>query len=302
MGRKVARADVSIAKIARRQHGVVSVGQLYGLGLGERAVRGRVDAGRLHRVHRGVYAVGHSALPPQGRMLAAVLAIGRGPRDEGGSVLDYWGAAASHRSAACLWGLLPEVDRPDDVIVRGDGGRAKRPGVCVHRSLTLVPTDVTLLRGIPVTTPTRTISDVRRATSEGRPGAIPARELRRAVRQANVLGLSIDEESREERTRSDLELDFLGICNRHRVPPPEVNVRVGSCLLDFLWRDRRFAVETDSYIYHRGKAAFQDDRGRDFELKLLGYEVLRLSEQQIDEEPDRVGKMLLATLGGSQRN
>ena len=276
------------------------MGQLYGLGLGERAVRGRVDAGRLHRVHRGVYAVGHAALSPQGRVLAAVLAIGRGPSDEGGSVLDYWRAAVGHRSAACLWDLLPEVDRPNDVIVRGDGGRAKRRGVRVHRSLTLVPTDVTLLQGIPVTTPARTIADLRRATSEGRPGAVPPRELRRAVRQANVLGLPIEEGGRD-RTRSDLELDFLQICRRHRVPPPEVNVRIGSYLVDFLWREQEFIVETDSYVYHRGRGAFQDDRSRDLGLRRLGYDVLRLSEQQIDEEPERVAETIAATLRACQR-
>jgi very-short-patch-repair endonuclease len=302
MGRKVARADVSIARIAGRQHGVLSVGQIYGLGLGERAVRGRVDAGRLHRIHRGVYAVGHAALSPQGRRLAAVLAVGRGPSAEGGSVLDYWRAAVSHRSAACLWSLLPEADRPCDVIVKGYGGRAKRSGIRVHRSLTLLPADVTLLQRIPVTTPARTIADLRRATSEGWSGALDPRELRKAIRQANVLGLPIDEESKRDRTRSDLELDFLRICRRHRVPPPEVNVPIGSCLVDFLWRERRFAVETDSYIYHRGRAAFQDDRGRDLELKRLGYEVLRLSEQQIDDEPDRVGEVLVATLGGLWRS
>lgn len=296
MGRKVARADVSIAKIARRQHGVVSVGQLYGLGLGERAVRGRVDAGRLHRVHRGVYAVGHAALSPQGRWLAAVLAVGRGPGIEAGPVLDCWRAAVSHRSAACLWGLLPQADRPNDVIVRGDGGRAKRSGIRVHRSLTLIPTDVTLAQRIPVTTPARTISDLRKATLEGRPGAVPPRELRKAIRQANVLGLRIDEESGRDRTRSDLERDFQRLCCSHRLPPPEVNVSIGRYLVDFLWRERRLVVETDSYLYHRGRAAFQDDRGRDLELKRLGYDVLRLSERQIDEEPDRVGESLAAIL------
>ncbi len=277
------------------------MGQIYGLGLGERAVRGRVDAGRLHRTHRGVYAVGHDALSRQGRRLAAVLAVGRGPSAEGGSVLDYWRAAVSHRSAACLWGLLPEGDHPSDVIVRGDGGRARRPGIRVHRSLTLVPTDVTLLQQIPVTTPARTIADLRRTTSDGRPGALDSRELRKAIRQANVLGLPIDEERDRDRTRSDLELDFRRLCRRHCLPPPEVNVRIGPYLVDFLWRKRRLVVETDSYLYHRGKAAFQDDRSRDLELKRLGFEVIRLSEQQIDEEPDRVAETLTATLRGRPR-
>jgi very-short-patch-repair endonuclease len=172
----------------------------------------------------------------------------------------------------------------------------------VHRSLTLVSTDVTLLQRIPVTTPGRTIADLRRATSEGRPGSLDPRALRKAIRQANVLGLPIDDESKRDRTRSDLEQDFLWICRRRRVPLPEVNVRIGPYLVDFVWRERRFVVETDSYIYHGGRVAFQDDRGRDLKLKLLGYEVLRLSEQQIDEEPDRVGEVLVATLSGLWRS
>jgi len=297
MGRKVARADVLIARIAARQHGVVSVGQLYGLKLGERAVRSRVDAGRLHRVHRGVYAVGHSALSPEGRWLAAVLAVGRGPNREAGAVLDHWRAALSHRAAAALWDLLPATDRPVDVIVRGDGGRAKRAGIVAHRSLTLAQTDVILHRGIPVTTPVRTIYDLKRATSEGWVGAISPRLLRKAIRQANVLGLPISEESGRDRTRSDLEGDFLRLCRRHRLPTPEVNVRLGTYLVDFFWREQGLVVETDSYLYHRGRVAFQEDRDRDLALRHLGYEVLRLSERQINEGPERVAETLSAILG-----
>jgi very-short-patch-repair endonuclease len=244
----------------------------------------------------------HSSLSAEGRCLAAVLAVGGAPGGEDGDlVLDFWGAAVSHRSAAFFWDLLPEADRPSDVIVRGDGGRAKRSGIRVHRSLTLVPTDVTLVQGIPVTTPARTISDLRRATSEGRPGALRPRELRKAIRQANVLGLPIGEKSGEDRTRSDLERDFQRLCRNHRIPPPDVNVRIGRYLVDFLWRERRLVVETDSYLYHRGRVAFQDDRNRDLELRRLGFEVIRLSERQIDEEPDRVAEMLAATLGGGWR-
>lgn len=274
------------------------MGQLYGLGLGERAVRGRVDAGRLHRVHRGVYAVGHSALSPEGRWLAAVLAVGGAPDgDDGDFALDCWGAAVSHRSAASLWGLLPVKRGATDVIVRGDGGRARRPGIRVHRSPSLPAAEVTLRRGVPVTSPARTIADLRKAIAGGVAGAVSGRELRRAVRQADVLGLPIGVESGRDRTRSDLERDFLRLCGRHRLPPPEVNVRIGPYLVDFLWRDRRLVVETDGYLYHRGRAAFQDDRGRDLELKRLGYEVLRLSERQIDEESGRVAETLAAALG-----
>jgi very-short-patch-repair endonuclease len=111
-----------------------------------------------------------------------------------------------------------------------------------------------------------------------------------------VLGLPIDEESAKDRTRSDLERDFLLLCNRHRIPTPEVNVRIGSYLVDFIWRERWLVVETDSYRYHGGRAAFQDDRDRDLELKDLGYEVVRLSERQINQESDRVAKTLAALL------
>jgi len=298
---KVARADALVAEIAGRQHGLVSVDQLRGAGIGEEAIRNRVLAGRLHRVHRGVYAVGHAALSPQARDLAAVLAIGRGPRREGGAVLHYWRAAVSHRSAACLWDLLQEADRPVDVIVRGDGGRAKRPGIRVHRSLTLAPSDVTLRRGIPVTTPVRTISDLRRATSEGWPGAIRLRELRKAIRQAGVLGLPIGDDSGRDRSRSDLEHDFLWLCRRHDLPLPEVNVRVGTYLVDFLWQKRWLAVETDGYVYHRGRAAFQDDRKRGLELRRLGFEVIRLSERQVEDEPERVAETIAAALRTPRR-
>jgi very-short-patch-repair endonuclease len=234
--------------------------------------------------------------------MAAVLAVGSGSHRTGDSVLGYWGAAVSHRSAACLWNLLPIRDHPADVIVRGDGGRMNRRGIRVHRSLLLVPTDVTLRHGIPLTTPGRTIADLRRAASQRWRGAVPPHELRKAIRQAGVLGLPIGEQSAigpgqgDNRTRSDLELDFLQLCRRHRLPGPEVNVPIASYLVDFLWRDRRLIVETDSYVYHRGEEAFQDDHSRDLELKGLGYEVVRLSERQINEEPSKVAQTLAALL------
>ena len=202
----------------------------------------------------------------------------------------------SHRSALSLWGLLPDNLARCDVIVAGDGGRARRAGIRVHRSLSLVSGEVTLNRSIPVTTPARTIADLRDAISVRRRGAISDRELRKAIRQANVLGLPISAKDAKVRTRSDLEEDFLRLCRRHRLSPPEVNVRIGPYLVDFLWRGKRFVVETDSYLYHRGEAAFQDDHARDLELMRRGFEVLRLSELQLDEEPKQVARVLAAKL------
>ena len=230
-------------------------------------------------------------------MLAAVLAIGGGPGNATGTVLDCWSAAVSHRSAAFLWGLTRHADGPVDVIVQRIGGRARRAGIRVHRSVSLVPDDVIIRRGIPVTRAARTIADLRLALSHRRAGALRAWELRRAIRQAGVNGLPLDEAD-EDPTRSDLERDFLQLCRRHGLPPPEVNVRIGPFLVDFLWRKERFVVETDSYLYHRGKVAFQDDRGRGLHLRRRGFEVLSLAEQQVNEEPGTVAEVLAARLHG----
>jgi very-short-patch-repair endonuclease len=127
-------------------------------------------------------------------------------------------------------------------------------------------------------------------------GLVSAKELRRATRQADVLGLPLGDDVEGDRTRSDLELDFLGLCRRYRLPVPEVNVRIGGYLIDFLWRDRGVAVETDSYLYHRGREAFRDDRNRDLDLRALGFQVIRLSEKQVDEEAPRVAEVLRRAL------
>jgi Protein of unknown function (DUF559)/Transcriptional regulator, AbiEi antitoxin len=292
MDGKVVAPDESIADVADRQRGVISIAQLRRLGVSEDAVRARALVGRLHRVHRGVYAVGHQALSLEGRCVAAVLAIGGGPTARDGSVLSYWKAAVSHRSAAWLWDLLPPVEGSLDVIVRRAGGRARRRGIQVHCSRTLASSDVTLRHGIPVTTPARTIADLRHV--------VPKRELRRAIRQVEVGGLSLGAEP-GDRTRSDLEGDFLDLCGRHSLLPPEVNVHVGDDLVDFLWRDERLVVETDSYLYHRGQVAFQEDRARDLRLKRLGYEVLRISERQLNEEPELVAEAVAAAIRERRR-
>jgi very-short-patch-repair endonuclease len=274
MDGKGAPPDAKVAAIAARQHGVVSIRDLRAAGLSEDAVRRRADLGRLHRLHRGVYAVGHRNLSFEGRAMAATLALGNG--------------FLSHRSAAALWQMLPVEWAPMDVSIASRSGRQRRKGIRLHWPRSLAPEHVTHRRGIPVTTPARTISDLRRT-------AAPA-ELRRAIRQAGVLGLALESEASGDRTRSELEHLFLQLCRRNDLPIPEVNVRVGTRVADFLWRDRRLIVETDGYRYHRGRAAFEGDRARDLELRALGYEVVRLSHRQVTEEPKRVAAVLRKAL------
>jgi very-short-patch-repair endonuclease len=182
------------------------------------------------------------------------------------------------------------------VSVAGAGGRNRRDAVRVHRSRTLAPSHVIKRLGIPVTTPARTIADLRSALRRRHRGAVSERELRRAIRQAGVLGLQIGAEMEVVRTRSELEHLFLRLCRRHELPVPEVNARIGSLEVDFLWRDRRLIVETDGYRYHRGRSAFEGDRDRDLRLKSLGYEVIRLSYRRVVEEPTRVVNVLAPVL------
>jgi very-short-patch-repair endonuclease len=255
---------------------VVTVAQLLASGLTESGIRRRVTAGRLHRIHRGVYAVGHAGLSPKGRWKGATLACGPG-------------AALSHRSAAELWGLLEHANGLIHVTVPVAGGRAKRGGLRIHRLPSLTRSTTTLRDGIPVTRPARTLTDLR--------GMVPPGDLRRAVRQAEVRGLPIDSFLLvPDRTTSELERIFLQLCRRHRLPRPEVNVRIGSDLVDFLWRERRLIVETDGYRYHRGAIAFEDDHARDNRLMALGYDVLRFTYWRVVNEPEAVLALLRSRL------
>lgn len=280
MRHKRANPDAHIAAIASGQFGVVSIRQLRDCGLDQSAVKRRVHAGRLHRLHRGVYAVGHMAVPAEGRWLAATLAIGRD-------------AVLSHRAAAELWRLLPGAQIfPIDISVPGNGGRAPRRRIRLHRCISLDARAVTRRLGIPVTTPARTIVDLRPVSSP--------EEVRRAMRQADVLGLSIAAGEHEgvptAATRSELESLFLDLCRRHGLPPPEANVRIAGLLVDFAWKASRLIVETDGYRYHRGRTAFEDDRVRDLHLRNNGYEVIRLTHEQVTKRPREIAGVLKKVL------
>jgi very-short-patch-repair endonuclease len=263
-----------VARVAARQHGIVTLEQLEGLGISQRAVSRRAAAGYLHRLHRGVYAVGHRGITVEGRWLGAVFACGDG-------------AALSHRSAAGLWGLLRPVAAPVHVTAPTTAGVRQQLGIRVHRSRTLTATEVVFRNRIPVTSLHRTLADLRRAGD----GA----ELHRATRQAEVLGLVADPAG-EERTNGELERRFLLLCRRHGLPEPEVNVRVAGHLVDFHWREDRLVVETDGYRYHRGATAFEDDHGRDLDLRAAGYAVSRFTYRQVVDEPGRVVRAVAADL------
>ena len=271
-----------VAAIASRQHGAISIAQLHRAGLTNAAVMRRARAGRLHKLHRGVYAVGHIAPSNERRWMAAVLALWGTPEKSNGD------AALSHRSAAALWGLLPSADGPVDVSLPSRAGRSKRHGILIHRPRSLEPREMVRRRGIPVTSTARTLADLR--------PMVAARELRRAIRQADFLGLPTGSDVMSDKTRSELERNFLLLCHRHRLPRPVVNTRIGPLTVDFCWLEAKLVVETDGYRAHRGRAAFEDDRERDLILRALDYEVQHLSYRQVCDESARVAAILRGAL------
>lgn len=294
--------DARIARLAAAQHGVVALDQLRALGVGVGAVNTRVRAGRLHRLHRGVFAVGHSRLSREGRWLAAVLALGDG-------------AVLSHASAGALWDLRPSSAAAIHVTVPTPGGRRSRRGIVVHRSGALHPRDVARRHGIPVTSVARTLLDLATTLADG--------PLTRAVERALVLRLfdlarlteAIDRNParrgagrlarvvaslRDEPalTRSELEGQMLDLCAASGLVSPEINALLAGCEVDFLWRNERLVVETDGHEHHGTRSAFERDRARDARLTALGYRVVRVTYRQLVRERDVVACRLEALLAG----
>jgi very-short-patch-repair endonuclease len=284
-----AEADRAAAAVAARQFGVLTYVQLVACGLGRGAIHARVGAGRLQRLWRGVYSFGHCELRPEGHLLGAVFACGEG-------------AVLSHRSAAEQWGMLRSNQVPVDVTVGVRGTRSKRRGIHLHCVRRLYPEDTTVIHGIPITTPARTLVDLC--------AVVPPRMIERALEQSYVLQLiapqAIEEALRrapgrktaalrrllakESRTptltRSELEEAFLALCRRGGLPDPEVNVRLHGYEVDFLWREQRRVIEVDGYAFHSVRGAFERDRRKDVDLELAGFPVTRFTHDQVIHQPE----------------
>jgi hypothetical protein len=257
--------DVAVAEVAERQWGVVSVVELLAVGLTRAGVVRRVRAGRLHRVHRGVYAVGHRVLRREGRWMAAVLACGEG-------------AVLSHRSAAAHWELLGSAAALIDVTAPAT--RHGLPGIRLHRSRFLDARDTTTHEGIPITTVPRTLLDLA--------ATIQPHRLERALAQAQRLQLY------DHRAIADV----IARSNGHRATTAVTKAisredpKWTRSELEY-WPTHRLIVELDGWETHRTRAAFEQDRARDAALTAAGWRVVRFTWH---EPRDTIQRRLQALL------
>jgi very-short-patch-repair endonuclease len=292
--------------LAENQHGVVTRAQLLSLGLTPDAIRHRVARGRLHAIHRGVYAVGRPELTARGWWTAAVLACGSD-------------AVLSHESAAQLWGIRKQGSRamngtqlrpPSliDVSVPETASRS-RAGIRIHRRGALPPGDLTRRDRIPVTTPARTLVDLATQLQGG--------PLEAAVNEADKLALIDPERLRRfvdaragvdgtpalrllldrrtfTLTDSELERRFLRLVRGAGLPKPLTQQHLSGYRVDFYWPELRIVVEADSLRYHRTPSQQARDRERDQAHTEAGLTPLRFTHFQITFEPGRVGEVLRA--------
>ena len=299
--------DHEIARLAHRQHGVITRSQMQRLGLGDTAISARAASGQLHPLFHGTFAVGHRLIGRVGRMHAAALACGDG-------------TVLSHGSAVELIGLWDKMPAVIDVIPPNWSGR-KIDGIRWHKVRYPTPDEIEVRNGIACATPSRTLVDMA--------GRLGERSLRRMVEQAAVLRVldvaEIDRvlargrrrgapllrtilaawrprDGRQPHLRSLLEGRVLPALVEAGLPHPECNVRMRidghprPLEIDLLWREQRLVIETDGEETHGTRSAFQEDRRRDQALVAAGYRTARITWRQIEDEPisvvARVERML----------
>jgi very-short-patch-repair endonuclease/predicted transcriptional regulator of viral defense system len=291
-----------IAQIAKRQRGRVAHAQLLAAGIANRTIYRLVASGHLHREHRGVYAVGHTAPAPLADETAALLACGEH------AVLSHYTAVLMHR-------LIPHGDGRIHVTIRGRHG-PDPTGVTVHRTKALTRGEVTTLHGLPVTSPIRTIFDlasgaevatVERAVEEGLVQRLVSERALRAhaatvtgQRSATLVTAIFDAHSEPGITKSKAERRFRALLRAAQLPPPLTNVRVHGYSLDCYWPDLGVVVEVQGYQFHSTRRKFEHDTRKAAALAAAGLSVSYVTWLQMENEPFAVVARVAQTLAVAQ--
>jgi hypothetical protein len=258
-----------------------------------------VEAGRLHRIHHGVYAVGYVDLSVEGECLAAVLAVGPG-------------ALLSYYSAGWLWGIWRGSPKPIHVTAIVPRHHTAPKGITRHRARNLVEADRALVVGIPVTSVARTILDLAwklrgdqlaRVLAQAEDlGLLDLDELHAAIERnrghhgAKRLRYALATYERPIYSRSEFERRFVAHLIGAGLPRPTTGWNEVGHELDVCWPERRFAVELDTFETHGNRASFESDRARDLALALAGIETIRVSELQFRREPNAIAANIATLL------
>jgi len=287
-------------ELTRRQHGVVTRGQLLRLGMPATTIRARLTAGRLHRLWPGVYAVGRPDVGRLGHLMAATLACGPDAR-------------LSHRSAAELWRVASKASGWIDVSVPSISLH-RLDGIRLHRRVEFGATRI--VKGIPVADPISVLIDLA--------AELPTDEVEDAINEADRLDLirtyrlrpaldqalsrpgvgrlkAVLDAQTFSRAANALERRFLAIVRDAELPLPATQRHLGRYRVDFFWPDLGFVVETDSLRHHRTAAEQAVDLGRDQAHARAGLRSLRFTHSQVFHRPDHVRAVLadaIAHLGG----
>lgn len=280
-----------VAEVARDQHGVITTAQLHMCGVGRGGIEKGTRSGRLHRVHVGVYAVGHLAPNRLARWHAAVLACGQG-------------AALSHRSAATLWEIR-EAEQPRVDVTVPRAGTRRRGGILIHTS-SLPNAETRVHRGIPVTSPARTALDVahdlddpddvhrmlREMQYRNRFDRVEL-ELANRRRASRLITASLDDLAATDSPHEDA---FKSkVLRRYQLPEPLYQPKVEGFRVDFHWPEARLAVEIDGRN-HTNPAMMQADHIRDNLLHLADQLVLRYTRADINRRHRRVADQILTAI------
>jgi very-short-patch-repair endonuclease len=287
------------ARIGGRAHGVVTREELLRGAVTPEEIRQRLRSGALMREYPGVYRVGHQAPSLEARYMAAVKACGRGAR--------LCGSAAAY-----LLGIIKGPPPRPEVVAPT---KRRIEGIRTHRSRRPWPADeVGIWRGIPVTSPARTLVDlaavlsadelaracheagVRHRTTPAQVSAVLARAPNRPG--AGKLRAVLRGETRV--TLSKLEKRFLEHLRTAGLPLPQTNRRAGSKRVDCRWPDLHVTVEVDSYTYHHSRHAWEQDRRREREAYARGDEFRRYTYGDVFERSARMLAELRALLTPSR--
>jgi hypothetical protein len=255
----------------------------------------RGGKGWLIRVYPGVYRVGHAAPSVEADYMAAVLACGEG-------------AVLAGPAAAFLLGLSRGRRAPKPLVIAQKKRRIT--GIDTERARTVDPRDIVTWKGIPITTPARTLVDLASVVS--------ADELARAVHQADVLHETTPDDVEAvlqrrpnaknaahlrrvlwgdaDRTLSKLESAFISLLKANNLPLPKTNRPAGGRFVDCRWPEHALTVELDSYRYHRSRHAWEDGRRRERQAYARGDQFRRFTWGDVVEHPRPTVRELNAVL------